>query len=427
MLQKEYQIDLPRGTVLPDHIAIILDGNRRWARARGLSPTDGHKAGYKALQTVIKALRGAGIHTLTVWGFSTENWDRPEPEIEKIMNLVGHAVSEIAREADAEGVRFVHIGRKDRLPKKLGDLIARVEEQTKKNKKHILNVALDYGGRDEILRAVRRIVEDKIPVDRIDEKLFSDYLDTSSQPYPDVDLFIRTSGEQRTSGFLPWQLNYSEYYWERDHLPDMTPQKIRDILLDYSRRRRRFGGNDATTHLKFKPEVTAKFELAWWRLANIPEGTKFADYAMQHLREQFGLSTLLAVQASKYMMQAMREGKREDWKKAKKSLQGFYKLLRDELKLAFEPSIVASLDVKLLQKISDGTRVVTAGEIEELSRNLVAEVYRISDFQAAKAGHLRALATVERRIAERGGGEEHWVLAQDYLEKYYYALKDRVA
>ena len=419
-------IKLPKGTVLPDHIAIVLDGNRRWARAHGLPSIEGHKAGFMALKTIIKAVRGLGIHTLSVWGFSTENWDRPEPEVDKIMSLVAKAIQEVIDEADSEGVRFIHLGRKDRLPKRLLDLITKAEELTKNNRKYILNVALDYGGRDELLRATKKIIDDGVPVDKIDQKLFGKYLDTAGQPYPNVDLFIRTSGEQRTSGFLPWQLDYAEYYWERDHLPDMSPEKLRTILLDYSRRRRRFGGNDAVSHLSFKPEVTAKFELAWWRLANIPEGTKFADYAKQHIKEQFGLSTKLAGEAAKYMLEGLQDGKRSKWKKANKNIKAFYNLLKEELKLAFEPSLVTSIDVKLLQKTTDKD-IAAVGDIEDLSRSLVAEVYRISDFQAAKAGHLRALATVERQMAERGMGEQHWAMAQDYLEKYYKALKDRVA
>lgn len=412
---------------MPDHIAVILDGNRRWARARGLSPTDGHKAGYYAMRKVIEAARKLGVHTLTVWGFSTENWERPGPEINKIMKLVGHALHDVADEAHREQIRFVHLGRKDRLPKTLLSYITKLEEETKHYKKYVLNLALDYGGRDEIIRATKKIIADGIDESKIDEKLFSSYLDTANQPYPYPDLFIRTSGEQRNSGFLPWQMVYTEYYWERDHLPDMSAEKLREAILDYSRRRRRFGGNDAVEHLRFKPEVTAKFELAWWRLSKIPQGTKFIDYVAAHLREQFGLSAVLASKAAKYMTEAFVEGNSRKWEKAAKTMKKFYSLVRDELKLAFEPSIVASLDVKLLQKMQDKQEIVSQGEVEDLSRALLAEVYRISDFQAAKPAHLRALATLERDRAERGEGEEHWDNAKEYLVKYYKALKDRVA
>lgn len=419
-------LNLPKGTILPDHIAIILDGNRRWARARGINPTDGHKAGYKALNETVKAIRGIGVHTLTVWGFSTENWDRPGPEIKRIMALIKYALEEAKKEANEQGVRIVHLGRKDRLPKEIAELIVKVEEQTLRNKKYIFNIALDYGGRDEIIRAIKRLVADGVPEEEIDEKLFSTYLDTGDQPYPNVDLFIRTSGEQRTSGFLPWQLNYAEYYWERDHLPDMTKEKLRDILLDYSRRRRRFGGNDKAEHLRFKPELTAKLEVAWWRLSKIPEGTRFVDYAMEHLKEQYGLSKEHAGYAAKYMLEAVNEGNLEKWKKAQKALGKFYAVIREEVKLAFEPSLVASLDLKLMQSLKNGSHP-EASEIEATTRNLVSEMYRISEFQAAKAAHLRALATVERTLAEQGKGEHHWAQAEEYLEMYYRALKDRVA
>ncbi len=419
-------ITLPKGTVVPNHIALILDGNRRWARARGVPTLQGHEAGFDAGKRVAKASREWGIHTFTIWGFSTENWDRSPEEIGYIMKLLYRFTKEIRSDLKKEETRFVHLGRKDRLPKILVNSILKLEEETKYYKKHILNVALDYGGKDEIVRATQKIIKDGVAPEKVDEKLFESYLDTSGQPYPYVDLFIRPSGEQRTSGLLPWQMAYAEFYWERDHLPDMTPEKLREAILDYSRRRRRFGGNDSISHFKFKPEVTAKFELAWWRLGNIPEGTKFGEYALSHLKEQWGLSKKLAMEAAKLVVQAANEGNKNKWNKANKNLKKFYQLIKDEVKLAFEPSIVASLDVKLRQRMLS-ERNVTASEIEQLSRDLVAEMYRISDFQATKAGHLRALATVERSLAEKGQGEEHWERAEGYLHLYYKALKDRVA
>lgn len=416
---------LPKGTSIPNHIAIILDGNRRWARARGLHTFQGHKAGFDAARRVAKAARHLGVHTITVWGFSTENWDRSPEEIKYLMQLYRKFVLEARKEAHNEEIRLVHLGRKDRFPKDLIKLIGEVEEETRQYKKHVLNVALDYGGRDEIIRAIKRMVDDNIQSDQITEQLFSSYLDTGDQPYPYPDLFIRPSGEQRTSGLLPWQMTYAEYYWETDHLPDFTSEKLREAILDYSRRRRRFGGNDKEEHLRFKPEVTAKFELAWWRLRKIPEGTKFKDYALNHFKEQYGLSKGLAKDAATLMLQAVTQGNDDKWEKAGKSLSRFYKLLKDELKLAFEPKIIASLDVKLMQK--DRDKHIHQAELEDMTREYLAELYRISDFQAAKAAHLRALATVERNKAEMGEGENHWELAEDYLQKYYKALKDRVA
>jgi len=400
-----------KGVIVPDHIAIILDGNRRWARSRGLHTLQGHKAGFEAGMKVAKASRDWGVHTFTVWGFSTENWDRSQTEISYLQKLFWKMAQVIEKEATKDDVRFVHLGRKDRLPKDLIRYITKLEEKTKNNKKHTFNVALDYGGHDEILRATKKVIDAGIPSSKLDEKTFASYLDTKDQPYPNVDLFIRTSGEQRTSGFLPWQLNYAEYYWEVDHLPDMTPEKLWDIILDYSRRRRRFGGNDAMEHLTFRPALTAKLELDWWRLGNIPEGVRFRDYAMKHIKEQFGLSKKLAKDAAKLMIEALLEEKKSKWESAGKKLGKFYKLIKDELKLAFEPKIVASMEVKMRQE---------GGEGQSSTQEYLAEVYRISLFQAAKAAHLRVLANVERN---RG----NWDKAEDYLNKYYHALKERVA
>jgi undecaprenyl diphosphate synthase len=420
-------IDLPVNTIIPNHIAVILDGNGRWARARGLPVTKGHEAGAKSLKELVRATRDWGIHTLTVWGFSTENWKRPPNEKKKIFNLIKRTIKETLDEAIEEGVQFHHIGRKDRLPKDLLKWITKAEEETKRNSKHILNVALDYGGRDEVLRAVRKIVEDKIPANKIDEDLFSLYLDTAGQPYPYPDLFIRTSGEQRTSGYLPWQMVYTEFYFEQDHLPDMTPEKLKKAILDYSRRRRRFGAKDRVKHFTFKPELAAKMEINWWRLQKIPEGTRFRDYAIEHLKEQYGLSKKLAKEAAKYMIEALVQGKEKNWERSLKSSKRFYKLIKDEIKLAFEPSFAASLQVKLWKEIEEKDKVELASEAEETARQLYAEVYRISHFQASKLAHLRVLATVEKNLAEGGYGEHHWAKAEDYLEKFYSALKERVA
>ena len=170
------KVTLPKGTIVPNHIAVILDGNGRWARSRGLPVTKGHEAGAKAIKSVIRASREWGVHTLTIWGFSTENWKRPHNEKMKIFELVKNTIRETLREAMEEDVRFIHIGRKDRLPRDLMKIILDAEEKTKDNKTHILNVALDYGGREEILQAVKAIVADNIPSDKIDENLFEKYL-----------------------------------------------------------------------------------------------------------------------------------------------------------------------------------------------------------------------------------------------------------
>lgn len=416
--RKRKNLPLPIGTIVPNHIAIIPDGNRRWARARGKYTLYGHKAGFDRAIELARAARDWGVHTISLWGFSTENWDRTPDEISYLMKLYSRMIDKYLEDAHKEQVKIVHLGRKERLPNFLIKKIIQAEEQTCDYKKFIGNICIDYGGHDDIIRATQKIVQDKIPASKINKKLFEKYLDTHDQPYPYVDLLIRTSGEQRTSGLLMWQMEYAEMYWEQGHFPDFTPAKLSEAILDYSRRRRRFGGNDEVNHLQFKPQVTARFELAWWRLGNIPQGTKFGEYAMQHLREQWGLSTKLAGQASFWMMKAMLQGEKKNWKLAGSSLSKFYKLIKDEVKLAFEPSIVASIDVKLMQKTQQGRTSVT--EIEDLSRNYLAEVYRISELQASKPAHLRALATVERN-------KGNWDQAKFYLELYYKALKDRVA
>lgn len=405
-------IALPKGTTVPNHIAMILDGNRRWARSHGLEPWKGHLAGYEAVGKLARAARKLGVHTFTVWAFSTENWERPKREIDAIMDLFRRALKEEEKEFHSEKVALVHLGRKDRLPKDIREHLAKIESETAKYKKnHIFNLSVDYGGRDEILRAFKKAMEDGVEPSELDEKTFEKYLDTYNQPYPNPDLFIRTSGEQRTSGLLPWQMVYAEYYFDNTHLPDFSPEKLREAILDYSRRRRRFGGNDAMEHFSFDPQILAKLEVKWWRLGNIPEGVSFMEYSIKHLKEQFGLSKQLAGQAAKYLLAATVELNKNKLTKAKSSLKKFYKLIKDELKLAFEPEIVASLEVAVRKE---------KGEVEETTKEHLAEVYRISLFQAAKAAHLRVLANIARNRGD-------WDKAEDYLQKYYTALKERVA
>jgi undecaprenyl diphosphate synthase len=405
-------ISLPKNTVVPNHIAMILDGNRRWARARGLKPWEGHYNGYLAIEALAKAVRNLGVHTFTVWAWSTENWDRPREEIDAIMNLFRKALKEKEKEFHKDKVALVHLGRKDRLPEDIRESLIRIEAETAKySKNHIYNLAVDYGGRSEIVRATQKAINSGIKSSDLDEKTYEKFLDTYGQPYPNPDLFIRTSGEQRTSGLMPWQMTYAEYYFENSHLPDFTPEKLKTAILDFSRRRRRFGGNDAMEHFTFNPHLVANLELKWWRLGKIPEDIGFMTYAVRHMREQYNLSKDLAKNAAGYMLQAIRYQDKNKLDKAKNSLKKFYKLIKGELKLAFEPEIVASLEVEMRKQ---------KGENEELEKEHLAEVYRISLFQAAKAAHLRVLANVARNRGD-------WTKAEDYLEKYYSALKERVA
>jgi len=405
-------ISLPKNVVIPNHIAMILDGNRRWARARGLKPWEGHYHGYLAVEKLARSVRELGVHTFTVWAFSTENWERPQNEIDAIMDLFRKALKTKEKEFHKEKVALVHLGRKDRLPKDIQEMLIKIETETAKYAKHhIYNLAVDYGGRSEIVRATQKAIESGIKPEELDEKNFEKFLDTHGQPYPNPDLFIRTSGEQRTSGLLPWQMVYAEYLFSDVHLPDFTPEKLKEAILDFSRRRRRFGGNDALSHFTFDPHLVANLELKWWRLAKLPYGVSLMEYAVKHMREQYGLSKKLAKEAAGYMLYAIRYQDKNKLDKAKNSLKKFYKLIKGELKLAFEPEIVATLAVELNK---------TKGESEELTKEHTAEVYRISLFQAAKAAHLRVLANAAKNKGD-------WERAEDYLEKYYSALKERIA
>lgn len=426
-MAKQGGLKLPEGTKVPNHLAIIPDGNRRWARARGLYTLEGHKAGFETAVKIARTAREWGIHTVTLWGFSTENWDRTEDEINYLMKLYHKLIDDYIEDAHKEKIQIHHIGRKDRLPKSLLKKIDQAEGETKGYTKYIANVCLDHGGHDDIIRAVQKIVKAGIPAEKIDDKLFTSYTDFQDQPYPYVDLMIRTSGEQRTSGFLLWHSSYTEYYWENDHFPDLSPEKLKLAIMDYSRRRRRFGGNDKEKHFEFKPELAAKLELNWWRLENIPEGTRLRDFAVAHLKEQFGVSKKLASEAAKYLIEGVKEGKKNKWEKSILSMKKFYTLIRDEIKLAFEPSLAASLQIKFWKDINGKDSIQSAIETEETARNLYAEVYRISLFQAAKLAHLRVLANVEKNMAEAGLGDHHWDLAEGYLQKFYSALKERVA
>lgn len=244
--------------IIPHHIAIIPDGNRRWAKKRGLPTFEGHRQGFNRVVPLIRTARDLGIHTLTLWAFSTENWSRDRAEINYLMKLYEKLVDENLAQAKKESARIYHLGRKDRLPKSLVKRITEAEKGTVKNNKYVLNIALDYGGQDEILRTTEKIVKNildkKIKITDLSKNENQDtqspplyfyrrFLDTGDQPYPYPDLIIRTSGEQRLSGLLSWQSAYAELYFEKDHFPDFTPGKLKAAVEAYSTRQRRFGGN----------------------------------------------------------------------------------------------------------------------------------------------------------------------------------------
>ncbi len=229
---------------LPKHVAIIPDGNRRWAVKRGLPTLIGHKKGFDAATKVIRHLRKKGIHTTTLWGFSTENWDRSKIEIDYLMKIYEQAVGTHLKEALKEEVRLVHLGRKDRLPVSLVEKIENAEEKTKHFEKYVLNIAIDYGGQDEIVRGIKDLLADNPNPEDVTIDSFKEHLDTKGQPHPYPDIVVRTGGEMRLSGFLSWQIAYAELFFIEKPLPDLTPEDM-DIIIDeyMTGRERRFGGN----------------------------------------------------------------------------------------------------------------------------------------------------------------------------------------
>ncbi len=227
-------------TVVPRHVAIIMDGNGRWARARGLPRLAGHRAGTENLRPILEASAEFGIEILTIWAFSTENWTRPETEVRGLLRILEEMIRRELQELHKQGVQLRHLGRLDRLPPRLQKQVRQAIELTKHNSRIVLNVAFDYGGRAEIVQAVQRILRDGIPADQVDEALLSRYMYTAGQPDP--DLIIRTGGELRTSGFMLWQSAYSEYYITPTFWPDFGREELYQALVAFSQRDRRFGG-----------------------------------------------------------------------------------------------------------------------------------------------------------------------------------------
>lgn len=225
---------------VPRHVAIIMDGNGRWAKARGLPRLAGHRAGTENLRPILEASAEFGIEILTIWAFSTENWSRPEAEVRGLLRILRRMIQRELDELDRQGVQLRHIGRLDRLPEGLQKQVLEAIERTRDNDRIVLNVAFDYGGREEIVQAVRRIIRDGIVSEEVDEGLISSYLYTAGQPDP--DLIIRTSDEFRTSGFMLWQSAYSEYYITPTFWPDFDRAELYKALKEFSQRERRFGG-----------------------------------------------------------------------------------------------------------------------------------------------------------------------------------------
>ena len=225
---------------LPAHVAIIMDGNGRWAEKRVLPHIAGHRAGIEAARSTIQCLNHYQVKYLTLYSFSTENWKRPQDEIASLFQLMDEKITEESAELHKQGVRMRHLGQLDRLSPSLQQSLSDAIELTRHNRGMTLSIALNYGGRLEILDAVHRLIADGVPPQEIDERLFNQYLYTAD--LPDVDLVIRTCGELRLSNFLIWQAAYAELYFTDVLWPDFNWEETENALLDYSQRHRRFGG-----------------------------------------------------------------------------------------------------------------------------------------------------------------------------------------
>jgi undecaprenyl diphosphate synthase len=225
---------------IPAHVAIIMDGNGRWARARGLPRLAGHRAGVENLRRVIEAAVEFGIHTLTIYAFSTENWARPPDEVRGLLNILEDVIDRELDELNRNGVCLRHVGRLERLDPGLQVKVHKAIDLTRDNTKLVLNIAWNYGGRDEIVHALQAIVRQGIPAEAVDEALIGRYLYTAGSPDP--DLVIRTSGEMRTSNFLIWQAAYAEWYVTPTLWPDFGKDELRTALVEFGQRERRFGG-----------------------------------------------------------------------------------------------------------------------------------------------------------------------------------------
>ncbi len=231
------------GRSVPQHVAIVMDGNGRWANSRGLPRLEGHRKGVDALRRMVRAAKELGVRYLTAFTFSTENWSRPVSEVRGLMNLVRHALKSELAELHKNGVRLHVIGRREDLPEDIADFLTYGEELTSKNDEFHLIIALSYGGRDDIVQSARRIaqlVEDgELKLEDIDESLFERHLLTSD--WPDPDMIIRTSGEKRISNFLLWQSCYSELVFVDKHWPDFGKEDLADAIAEYQNRERRYG------------------------------------------------------------------------------------------------------------------------------------------------------------------------------------------
>jgi len=224
---------------IPEHVAVIMDGNGRWAKSKGLTVYEGHKAGTENLRVIIRASVEFGVKFLTTYAFSTENWGRPADEVSGLMSILESVIDNELKELHQEGVKICHIGRLEAMPKGLQKKLKHAIEITSQNERLVLNIAWNYGGRDEIVHAIQKIIQSGIPADLVTEELVSCNLFTCG--IPDPDLVIRTSGEMRLSNFLIWQSAYSEWYTTPTLWPDFNKEEYQKAIEAYGLRKRRFG------------------------------------------------------------------------------------------------------------------------------------------------------------------------------------------
>lgn len=241
---KKEELELSNSQKLPEHIAIIMDGNGRWAQKHNLARSQGHRRGVERVREIVEEAAKIGIKVLTLYAFSTENWKRPKQEIDLLMRLLKIFLAKEINRLKKNNIRFECIGRLDKLPESVLKIIYRAKEETRDNNGLVLNLALNYGSRTEIIDAVNKIILDKaagrLNKASIDEADFSKYLYTAN--LPDPDLLIRTSGEQRISNFLLWQVSYSELVFPKKLWPEFGKKDFLDCIRAYQRRVRRFGG-----------------------------------------------------------------------------------------------------------------------------------------------------------------------------------------
>ena len=232
-------IDKTALTKIPTHVAIIMDGNGRWAQKRGLHRNEGHKAGTENMRRVLEASVEFGIKVLTVYAFSTENWGRPDAEVHGLLDILQDTLQRQVPELHKNGVKLRHLGRLEGISEEMKQGVKAAIDLTKNNDRIILNVAFNYGGRSEILDAVAKMIRDHVPPEKVDEKFFESYL--YSAGLPDPDLIVRTAGEMRLSNFLIWQAAYAEYYSTPTLWPDFDKEELYKALVAFSQRQRRFG------------------------------------------------------------------------------------------------------------------------------------------------------------------------------------------